>query len=127
MSEQPSPKNSGGDEKHGKRIRRIVRKQKKISLPSVDALLNQFIQLNGAVIVGAMSTKDANLIHKNLNTVLQVQLKRANGEDAGHSQDAMMEMCRSDPRMINALEPFLTDVQIKALMSEDMDDSDESI
>ncbi|MCE9555382.1 MAG: hypothetical protein K8T91_18690 [Planctomycetes bacterium] len=127
MSEQSSIQKENTGDEDAKKPPQPGRKRKKISIPSVNHILHQLIQLNRAVILGAMSTKEANLIHKNLNTVLQVQMKRANREDAGHNQQAMIDICRTDPRMINALEPFLTDAQVRSLMTEDMDKSDESV
>ena len=90
--------------------------RRRVPIPSVDEVLQQLIQLNGAVAIGAMSTKEANLIHKNLRTVLEVQLKRASREDAGPSQEALVELCRNDPRVLNVIEPFLTDTQMDWLM-----------
>jgi len=67
------------------------------------------------------------LIHKNLRAVLQVQLKRATRDDAGPaSQEGLVELCRNDPQMLNAIEPFLSDQQVNWLMSEVTDDDDES-
>jgi hypothetical protein len=93
----------------------------------VDQILQQLIQLNGAVAIGAMSTKDANLIHKNLRTVLDVQMKRASREETGPSQEALLELCRTDPRVLNVIEPFLTDTQMDWVMGEVADAEDGSV
>lgn len=74
-----------------------------------------------------MSPREASLIHKNLKTVLQVQLKRATREETGHSQEALVDVCRNDPKMLNALAPFLSDAQVKSLMNEAMDELDEPV
>ncbi len=103
------------------------RKRKKRAIPDVDEILHQLIELNGAVLIGSVSAKQADLIHKNLRAVLQVQLKRATRDDAGPaSQEGLVELCRNDPQMLNAIEPFLSDQQVNWLMSEVTDDDDES-
>jgi hypothetical protein len=101
-------------------------RRQRVPIPTVDQVLQQLIQLNGAVAIGAMSTKEANLIHKNLRTVLDVQMKRASREDSGPSQEALVELCRNDPRVLNVIEPFLTDTQMEWLMNEVRDDADGS-
>lgn len=101
-------------------------RRQRAAIPSVDEILQQLIQLNGAVTIGAMTTKEATLIHKNLRTVLDVQMKRASREDTGPSQEALAELCRSDPRVLNVIEPFVTDAQMDWLMNEVTDDQDES-
>ena len=100
------------------------RQRQRVPIPTVDEILQQLLQLNGAVAIGAMATKDANLIQKNLRTVLDVQMKRANREDSGPSQEALAELCRDDPRALNAIEPFLTDTQLAELVNEVTDDPD---
>jgi hypothetical protein len=83
------------------------------------------MELNGAVLIGSVSAKQADLLHKNLRTVLQVQLKRATRDDAGPaSQEGLVELCRNDPKMLNAIEPFLSDEQVEWLMKEVADDPD---
>ena len=95
------------------------RTRKKRAIPNVDEILHQFMELNGAVLIGSVSAKQADLIHKNLRTVLQVQLKRATRDDAGPaSQEGLVELCRNDPKTLNAIEPFLTDEQVERLMTE---------
>ena len=103
------------------------RRRQRAAIPSVDEILQQLIQLNGAVTIGAMTTKEATLIHKNLRTVLDVQMKRASREDTGPSQEALAELCRADPRILNVIEPFVTDAQMDWLMNEVTDDQDESV
>ena len=101
------------------------RPRKKRTIPNVDEILHQFMELNGAVLIGAISAKQADLIHKNLRAVLQVQLKRTVRDDAGPaSQEGLVELCRGDPRMLNAIETFLTDEQVERLMTEIADDPD---
>lgn len=104
--------------------RRGHRRRQDVPIPGVDEILQQLLQLNGAVAIGVMSTKDANLIQKNLKTVLDVQMKRASREDVGPSQEALVDLCRRDPRALNAIESFLTESQLDWLMNEITDDPD---
>ncbi len=93
-------------------------------LPTVEEILQQLLQLNSAVAIGAMSTKEAGLIHKNLRIVLQTQMKRASREDTGPSQEALVDLCRKDPQALNLIEPFLTDEHVKWVMNELSENTD---
>jgi hypothetical protein len=99
-----------------------------VAIPTVDQILQQLMQLNGAVAMGIMSIKQAGLISRTLKSVLDVQLKRANREESGANQEALVDLCRRDPRALELIEPFLTDAQVEGLMAEiqDDDDADES-
>jgi len=104
------------------------RSRKQVSIPNIDEILTQLHQLNAAVLMGSMSVKDANFIQKNLKTLLDVQLKRANSNEAASpDQEALTDLCRRDPRSLAALEPFLSDEQIQTLMGEFTDPGDESL
>ena len=53
-------------------------------------------------------------------------LERAARDDAGPaSQEGLVELCRGDPKMLNAIEPFLTDEQVEMLMNEVTDEPDD--
>jgi hypothetical protein len=94
------------------------RSRQRVTVPSIDAILEQLIQLNGAVMLGLVSTKQASLIQRNLKTVLDTHLKQDNRDETGPSQEALIDMCRNNPSMLNTIQPFLTDAQLRALMEE---------
>ena len=87
MTEPNNEPSNSADDNPGNGRSSNGRRRQRVAIPSVDEILQQLIQLNGAVTIGAMSTKEASLIHKNLRTVLDVQLKRANREETGPSQE----------------------------------------
>lgn len=96
-------------------------------IPSVDDLLGQLLQLNGAVVMGAMATKEASLINRNIKAVLDVQLKRINRDDGPVEQEALVERCRRDPTLLSIVSSFLSPQQVEELMREVMDeDHDEA-
>jgi hypothetical protein len=105
----------------------VRRNRPRVTIPSVDEILGQLIGLNGAVAIGALSTKDANLMHKNLRVVLDTQLKRANREDVGPGQEGLVELCRDNPRTLNALAPFLTEDQLEDLLRAIEDSEGETV
>ncbi len=107
------------------RPRRPRRLRSTVEVPSVERLLQQIIELNGAVAIGALSAKEASLIGKNLKTVLDVQLKRANRDTTSPTQEALADLCRKDPKTLNAIQSFLTDEQLESLMDEISSDRDE--
>lgn len=100
-------------------------RQRGPSIPTVDELLMQLLQLNGAVVMGAMSTKDAALINRNIKAVLDVQLRRKSRDDAPLEQDALVDRCRRDPSLLSVVSSFLSPQQVEELMREVMDDDDE--
>ena len=125
---QPADDGCAGKPKSTQEGNNTQRPRKKPGVPNVDEILQQLMQLNGAVLIGTMSAKQADLIHKNLRTVLQVQLKRATRDDAGPaSQEGLVELCRKDPQILNAIEPFLSQQQVEWLVNEVTDDRDEPI
>lgn len=123
---KPEQSESENPRRHVRKTRKTSKlKKKKAVLPSVDELLHKLLQLNGAVALGTVSTKDANLLHKNYKTVLDVQLKRSNGESPIRDEQSLMEACRANPALLNTLEAFLTDEQLRQLMKELTGEGDE--
>jgi hypothetical protein len=125
----PAPKPNlptGGSrpEPQGARSRRSRWRGRGIDLPSVDDLLGKFLQLNGAMLTGLISSSQAGHIHKNLKVVLDAQFRRETRSDVPNPQ-ALMDLARQDPGILNVLEPFLTDEQIDQLMQEIRDDPDD--
>ncbi len=87
-------------------------------IPEVDEILRQLIQLNGAVLLGMISARDAGILQRNLKTVLDVQLKRSIPGESGPNQEGLVELCRRDPRAIATIEPFLSQGQLQSLMEQ---------
>ena len=112
----PAPENnSGNGTKRSQRRASYRRPQKQIPIPTVDQILQMLVQLTSAVTIGMMSTKEANVINRNLRTILDVQMKREGRDAGGPSHEALVELCRRDPRTLNILEPFLTDDVLESL------------
>jgi hypothetical protein len=115
----PTPKNEGNNDANSDQRRGGHRRQRKqIPIPTVDQILQMLLQLNSAVTIGLISTKEASIINRNLQTILAVQMKREGRSEDGPGYEALVELCRRDPRVINVLEPFLTDDVFESLMQE---------
>lgn len=99
----------------------------KSPIPQVDELLERLLQLNGAVLMGAMSVKNAAFIQKNLKAVLDAQIKRTSPSDSSPSQEALADLCRRDPQAITAVAPFLSHEQLQDLMGQITDESHEPL
>ena len=93
-------------------------------IPTIDEALGQLVQLNGAVMLKLISSKDASLIQRNLKTILDVHLRRASQQDAGVNQEALAELCQRDPQLVNLISPFLSDAQVDWLMDQVRADTD---
>ena len=119
------PEDSRG-EKERTRTTRDQGRRRGTYIPNVDEILEMLMQLNQAVVIGAMSTKVANIVHRNLRTVLDVR-RQASEEAVGAGNEALAEVCREHPQVLNALEPFLSDEQITWLSSEITEDGHDSV
>lgn len=108
--------------------KRSYRRDKGASAPIPDAeeIMKMLLQLNAAVVLGAISTTKANLIHRNLRTILDVQTKLDSRADTGTNPESLLEACRKNPQLLNVLEPFLSDAQLDWLMDQISDDDDGS-
>ncbi|MGZ0174617.1 MAG: DUF1559 family PulG-like putative transporter [Planctomycetales bacterium] len=93
-----------------------------MKLPSIDGLLIQLLNLNGAVIMGAMKATDAALINRNIKTVLDVQMRRISRDEGTVDSEALIDRCRRDPSILEVVSSFLSPQQVDDLMREVMDD-----
>jgi hypothetical protein len=112
----PAPGNDPDDSSQRRGGQRAHWKQTPI--PTVEDILRMFMQLNSAVTMGLISTKEASIISRNLQAVLTVQLKREGSGKGGSGYQALADLCRHDPKALNVLEPFLPDEVFEALMKE---------
>ena len=106
-----------------KRGRQRQRKGKRV--PDLDELLWMFMQLNGMLMTGLISSATANAIHRNLRAMLDTKLKLASGGDQGAASQDLVEVCRKYPKILNTVESFLTDEQIDWIVSQIEEDEDE--
>lgn len=94
-------------------------------LPSTEEILKLVMHLNGLVATKFLSTSEATVIQRGLRMVLDVQTKPAQGGQGILPQEALAELCRADPHVLDLLEPFLTDEQAQWVMGSDTDDANE--
>lgn len=122
LAETGGEPGSGNSRNAGHNSQQRADSQHGTTIPSIDELLAQLLRLNGAVVMGAISARDAALINRNIKAVLDVQLKRGRRDDGPLGQEALAEKCRRDPSLLAAVSPFLSPQQVEELMSEVMDD-----
>jgi hypothetical protein len=84
-------------------------------IPSIDDILEMLQQLNGLVALNLLSTAKAAVMHRNLRTILEVQLRRSQAGTGELPQEDLAELCRQNPRLLSILEGFLTDEQVRWL------------
>jgi hypothetical protein len=118
----PDPKASDSNARHRKR----GPKSKNADIPSIDELLGMLMKLNRLVVLKVISTAQANTIQRSLRTMLDIQMKRTQGQPHELPQEALADLCRSDPSILNLLEPFLPDELVERLMEEVKDDNDQT-
>lgn len=127
MNHDRKPAGAGGLRPQFPDPRENRRARRKPEIPEIESLLGQLLQLNGAVLIGAVSPQQANLIQKNLKTVLDVQLKQAQPGGGGPASESLLELCRKNPSALQAVEAFLSDEQIQQLMDEITDAPDDTL
>lgn len=98
---------------------RQQRQRKTLKLPSVDELIAQLLHLNGAVLMGQISTQQANLMYRTITSAITALMKRGSGtQDQLKDTESLVEAIRRDPSLLNTLEAFLSDDQLDRLLKE---------
>lgn len=87
-------------------------------IPTINQILQQLQTLNSRVLLKIISTAQAGVIHRNLQTILNVQLKQTQSGPSAMPREDLVELCRQNPSAMPALEPFLTDEQLRWLMEQ---------
>jgi hypothetical protein len=125
----PDPPNpdeaSGGapqDESQNPQTHYQRRARKRPAIPSVEEIMATLVELNGLVLTGLVSTDKAIVINRNLRTVLDAQLKKRHGEPTREVGAGLVDLCRANPSVLNLLEPFLTEDQLKCLLDQIRED-----
>jgi hypothetical protein len=99
--------------------RRSYQRQRRTDpLPDAEDIQRMLMDLNGAIILGRISARDATVIQRNLRTMLDAQLRRDRRPDTESNFEAVVEMCRRDPSAVQTIEPFLSETQLDSLMKE---------
>jgi hypothetical protein len=89
---------------------------KRTRLPDTEEILGMLMQLNGLVTLGMISPAQANVLQRSLRTILDVQRQKSRADSGGQSTQALADLCRTNPQLMNLLEPFLSDAQMEWLM-----------
>lgn len=84
-------------------------------LPTIDELLAQIINLNGMLVIGAISPQTATALFRGIKTVLDAQQRQQTTTGTTPMSEGLIERCRNDPSLIPLVEPFLTDEQMAQL------------
>ncbi len=89
---------------------------KRSRIPDTEEILAMLMQLNGLVMLGMITSAQANVLQRNLRTILDVQRQKSRADSGGQSTQALADLCRTNPQLMNLLEPFLSDAQMEWLM-----------
>ena len=95
----PDPEN-GGETRGSQRKRATGRQRTEAPLPDIDRILHMLLQLNSAVVLGVISTEQANVLHRNLRTMLDVLSRRDGRSGGGANPEALVEVCRGAPQLV---------------------------
>ena len=122
--ERPDNADSRGDHEQHERTSTSDAGRRKSTPPSIDDIVQQLLQLNGAVAMGLISPAKANVISRNLRTMLDVHFRREVAVDGSIPHESLVDLCARDPQMLNVLAPFLTDDQVSWIMRQREGESD---
>jgi hypothetical protein len=114
--EQDPGKESAGSESTGQQRDSQPNGTEGTRIPDTDQILAMLMKLSGMVTLGMVSPAQANVIQRNLRIILDVQNQRARASNGGQSSQALADICRTNPQLLNLLEPFLDDQQMAWLM-----------
>jgi hypothetical protein len=99
-----------------------ARRRSKMHVASEEECLAALSQLPGFVVMGLMTTSQANTLRATYNTILQYHQKRqAGGRGQSVDNAGLVDVLRKHPGLASALEPFLSDEQIAMLLKEAKD------
>jgi hypothetical protein len=86
-------------------------------IPSIDEILGMLLQLNGLVTLGLISPAKANVLQRNLRTILDVLQKRTRTDQHELAPEALAGLCRDNPQLLNLLAPFLSEEQMACFLN----------
>jgi hypothetical protein len=121
----PPPGSDGTGPKSGRRRRES--QSQATEIPRIDEILDMLMKLNKLVAMNFMSTAQASVIQRGLRTVLDVQLKREQGQPQELLSETLAELCRSNPHLLNLLAPFLPDELVDEIMEGFNDEPDDKV
>jgi hypothetical protein len=86
--------------------------------PTREEICRQIGQLNGLVLMGLVEPAKANVVQRGLKILLDAEGRQAEATEAGAAPEGLVEACRKEPGMVDLLEPFLSDEQMRWLVGE---------
>jgi hypothetical protein len=107
----PRPQPAGDDPRPARARRSDV--------PDRDACLGALGRLPGLMMMGLVTTPQANALRAIYGTILQQHDRARDAQGGVRLADAnVLQLARTDPALLGMLEPLLTDQQIHAVMHE---------
>ena len=128
MSNSIVPSRQGaGDREHSKKRRPNGgegqrRRKKKFGIPSEQKCLHAMERLAGLVAMGLLKPAQANSIRAAYREILQYHRSRAKEADKNLANADVLELLRTDPKLLSLLEPLLTEEQV-TMVTKDTEDS----
>jgi hypothetical protein len=122
----PLAEQDGDDPKdRGQRQRSYKRQRRADPLPNAEQIQRMILALNEAIILGTISPRVATVIQRSLRMLLDAQLRRDRQPGTASNSEALVELCRRDPNVLQTIEPLLSDGQLDAIMKEISRDKDD--
>ena len=125
-SEAPQPDddaNAGSahqEEPGAQRRTRRDGRDRRASIPSAEECLAALNQLTGAVALGLVKPAQAATIRANYAEILKYHRSQGQAATGPVVADAdVLELLRQDRRLLEIMEPFLTDAQLDLIMKHD--------
>jgi hypothetical protein len=127
MNLLPPPPAGDADRQEGPDSSARKRPNSKPKLPSVDELLDKILKLSGPLLMGLMTTSQANIILKTLKIALDMHTKSMNQQAVqGLPHEVLIELLKSRPELVKMLEPYLSDEQVQWILGQEADGDEEA-
>ena len=76
--------------------------------------LRALSQLPGLIVMGAVTSSQANAMRGAYQAILSTYARRGNAPEQEQASEQLMELVKANPRLLNSLQHLLTDAQVAA-------------
>lgn len=90
-------------------------------IPDEEQLLHLLLHLNGLVTLRIVAPAQANVIQRTLFRLLDHHKHKRSEKSAALDQEAIADLYKTDPKILNLLEPFLSNEQVAWILKQGKD------
>ncbi len=111
-------------EDHGERARRHHQHSQKRAIPSEADCLSAIAQVAGLAAMGLLKPGQANAVRNAYRDILMHHKAKAKEVEKSLSNSDVLDLLRTDPKLLDLLAPLLTGEQLDMVMNAGSEDAD---